>query len=327
MPSRNPLAPIVACLLALLAGCAAEPALPEAPAGAQAVSLLGRPLEAPPLPPERRAALENDLAQAELRLQSQPDSEDAAIWVGRRRAYLGDFRGAITVFSDGLKRHPRSPALLRHRGHRYITLRSFDLAERDLARAARLTRGTADAIEPDGMPNDRNIPRSTLQTNIWYHLGLARYLQRNWPGAADAFRECLRLSPNDDMTVAASHWLWCSLRRAGRDEDAARVLDPIRTDMDVIENASYHRLLLLYKGLLAPEQIMPDVTQASATDSAIAYGVAHWLLKTGDADRARRAFEWTVRTGAWPSFGVIAAEAELASALYDSPSRARRPAP
>jgi tetratricopeptide (TPR) repeat protein len=296
-----------------LAGCAGEPGLPDVPEGAEAVSLLGTPLERPSLSPQRYAELNQDWLDARHRLLNEPASEDAAIWVGRRLAYLGRYREAITAFSDGIERHPRSAALLRHRGHRYLTVRRYALAERDLARAVRLTRGTPDAVEPDGVPNERGIPRSTLQTNIWYHLGLARYLRRDWPGAADAFRECVRLSPNDDMTVAASHWLWCSLRRAGREADAARVLDPIRPEMDVIENTSYHRLLLLYKGFLEAREIMPDVERASATDSAIAYGVGHWYLTTGDADRARRAFEWAVRTGAWPSFGVIAAEAELAS--------------
>mgnify|MGYP006178114509 CR=1 FL=1 len=47
----------------------------------------------------------------------------------------------------------------------------------DLERAASLVRGRPDEVEPDGAPNRFNIPTSTLQSNIWYHLGLAYYMR------------------------------------------------------------------------------------------------------------------------------------------------------
>ena len=38
-------------------------------------------------------------------------------------------------------------------------------------------------IEPDGQPNARNIPTSTLNSNIYYHLGLAQYLKGEFEAA------------------------------------------------------------------------------------------------------------------------------------------------
>ena len=64
--------------------------------------------------------------------------------------------------------------MYRHRGHRYVSIREFDRAIADLEYAATLIEGTEDEIEPDGMPNAMNIPVSSLHSNIWYHLGLAR---------------------------------------------------------------------------------------------------------------------------------------------------------
>ncbi|MBM4109368.1 MAG: hypothetical protein FJ255_11280 [Phycisphaerae bacterium] len=280
--------------------------------GVEGMSLMGEPLRAPELAPERRARLEADLAKARADLDADPGSEDAAVWVGRRLAYLGRYRDAIAMFSQGLERHPKSAALLRHRGHRYITLRQFDKAIADLEMAGTLIEGAPDRVEPDGAPNPAGIARSTLHTNVWYHLGLARFLKGEWGPAADAYARCLAAAPNDDMRVAASHWLYLSLRRDGRDEQARKVLEPVAETMDVIENQAYHKLLLLYKGLVRPERIVPDAAGATQTDAALTYGVGAWLGLEGKPDHSRAMLERTQLAGPWPAFGVIAAEAELA---------------
>src|SRR5262245_50177770 len=142
-------------LLALLvaAGQAPEP---------EARSLLGRPLFAPAIPDERRQRLEKNLAQAEQEARARPDDADALIWLGRRTAYLGRFREAIAVFTRGLEKHPRDPRFLRHRGHRYVSVRELDKAVADLERAGDLLRWRPDEVEPDGEPNALGIPTSTL---------------------------------------------------------------------------------------------------------------------------------------------------------------------
>src|SRR6185295_12437329 len=143
-------------------------------------------------------------------------------------AYLGRFRDAIAAYTNGIARHADELRLYRHRGHRYITVRQFDLAIADLSRAARLVAGRADEIEQDGAPNQAGIPRSTLQSNIWYHLGLAHYLKGDFTRALAAYREGMKVSRvNDDMLVATSDWLYMTLRRLGRDAEARAVLDPI----------------------------------------------------------------------------------------------------
>ena len=134
------------------------------------------------------AKRETDLAAARAAHEKNPHDADALIWVGRRLGYLGRYRDAIDVFTEGVKKHPRDARMLRHRGHRWITLRDFDRAIRDLDRAAELVRGTPDQIEPDGLPNARNIPTSTLQSNIWYHLGLAHFLKGDFEAALRSYR-------------------------------------------------------------------------------------------------------------------------------------------
>ncbi|MHC5071708.1 MAG: tetratricopeptide repeat protein, partial [Planctomycetota bacterium] len=89
-------------------------------------------------------------------LRSAPRDEERIIWYGRRLAYIGRYEEAIGVYSKGLAVHPDSPKLLRHRGHRYITLRRFADAIADLERAGQLIDTRPDEVEPDGIPNARN---------------------------------------------------------------------------------------------------------------------------------------------------------------------------
>ena len=280
----------------------------------EATSLLGKPLYAPEQPAETRAKLEENLAAAKKDLEANPDSADAAIWVGRRMAYLGRYRDAIDVFSAAIAKHPAEPRLLRHRGHRYISVREFDRARADLSKAAELVANRPDEIEPDGQPNARGIPTSTLKTNIYYHLGLAHYLQGDFSKAADAYRLCMEHSKNADMQVATAHWQYMTLRRLNRADDAKQVLAPITASMDVFENGSYHKLLLMYKGEISPETLMELVKSGGLDGATIGYGVANWHLYNGRKEEARRILQQIVDANAtqWAAFGYIASEAELA---------------
>jgi tetratricopeptide (TPR) repeat protein len=305
------LATALALVLAgLLAACAGR--TPRTAAGSpEAVSLLGAPLFALELTPETRQPREAELAAAYAVYQRDPENADAIIWLGRRVAYLGRYRDAIDIFTEGVRKHPGDPRMYRHRGHRYITVRRFDEAVQDLQRAATLMAGTPDEVEPDGQPNDRNIPLSTLHGNVWYHLGLASYLRGDFARAAHSFRNALTVARNDDSRVAASDWLYRSLRRAGRADEAARVLEPIREGMEIIENQSYHRLLLMYKGVLPPDSLLVFNGQNAVTVATEGYGVGSWFLYNGRPEQAEEVF-WRVTSAEnWTPFGYIAAEADL----------------
>ncbi len=84
----------------------------------------------------------------------------------------------------------------------------FDLAIKDLEKAALLIEGTRDQVEPDGQPDAFNIPVNTLHTNIYYHLGLAYCLKHNFKNAIKAFQKGIKASANDDMLEAMIHWLY-----------------------------------------------------------------------------------------------------------------------
>ena len=280
----------------------------------EATSLLGKPLYAAEQPAETRAKLEENLAAAKKEFDKDPANADAAIWLGRRTAYLGRFRDAIDVYSTAIARHPSEPRLLRHRGHRYVSVREFDKAIADLSKAASLVANRPDEVEPDGQPNSRGIPTSTLKTNIYYHLGLAHYLKGDFAKAADAYRHCMEHSKNADMQVATAHWQYMTLRRLNRVEEANKVLEPISASMEVFENGSYHKLLLLYKGEPTEAALLETVKKGGLDGATIGYGVANWHLYNGRREEARRILQEIVDANAtqWASFGYIASEAEVA---------------
>ena len=292
-----------------------EPATTEAdrplPEGAQAFSLLGEPLYPNPAPPDIAAQQAEDIDVARADYDADPDDADAIIWLGRRIGYTGLYREAIDVFSEGIDKHPADARMYRHRGHRWISVREFDRAIDDLAHAASLEEGEPDEVEPDGQPNERGIPTSTLQSNIHYHLALAHYLKGDFGAAVPAYEDYIAVTTNPDQLVAISHWWYMALRRLGRDDEAAAVLEPVIADLDVIENTSYHQLLLMYKGEIEADELW-DPEQDDPSGVAIAYGVATWHLYNGREEQAAEMYRRILEGSGWAGFGYIAAEAEIA---------------
>ncbi len=280
----------------------------------QALSLMGTELTEKQFPENVLRDRLSKLETAKKNFDESPDSLAYIIWYGRRLAYLSRYKEAINVYTQGLRKHPNSYELLRHRGHRYITIRRFDKAIKDLEEAAFYVRGMAPIIEQDGLPNAQNIPLSTIQYNIWYHLGLAYYLSGNFDKAISSYKKCMELSTNSDLLVATTDWLYMTYRKIGNLELAEQLLDPIGKRMKLLENQDYHQRLLMYKGILSPEDLL-DFSVGTENDPienvTIAYGVGNWFLYNGNTEQAKTIFERIVANDNWDMFAYIAAEVDL----------------
>jgi hypothetical protein len=88
----------------------------------------------------------------------------------------------------------------------------------------------------------------------------------------------------------------------------------MRRNMRIIENQPYHRLMLLYKGVLPPDSVLvaSPTGELSVEDASAAYGVANWHWYNGRRAEAQALWTRIVAGGQWGAFGTIAAEAELA---------------
>ena len=267
----------------------------------------------PILSASAKQTYEENLAEARRGYNKNPNDAEAIIWLGRRMAYLGQYKEAIKIFGEGINKQPKDARMYRHRGHRFLSLRCFDDAIRDFESAAKLIKGKPDEIEPDGMPNAKNIPTSTLQSNIWYHLGLAYYLKGDFKRAIGAYKEAMKVSKNNDMLAATSHWYYMALRRSERNKDAERVLEPFDGDFELIENEDYLKLLRLYRGEVRPERLADEFGAKAETlgNASLGYGLGNWYLYNGDKDKAIDIFRKITAGNQWSSFGYIAAEAEI----------------
>jgi tetratricopeptide (TPR) repeat protein len=264
--------------------------------------------------PDLRAAREAQLSDALAAHASDP-SEANAIWVGRRLAYLGMHEHAVVWFEEQLGLWPDSFRLRRHLGHRWITLREFERARAVLDEARALAADVPDEIEPDGQPNARGIPTSTLQGNIDYHRALAAYLLGDFDAAIEAWRACVETwATNDDSRVAAGHWLLLTLRRAGREAEFASVVAALPAAPDVIENHAYRELVDLHAGRVSAVSLL-GLAADPVHDATRTFGVARWYLDhpgATDEDRARGAalLRLVAEQAPWESFARVAAEVD-----------------
>ncbi|CAA9244934.1 MAG: hypothetical protein AVDCRST_MAG50-1912 [uncultured Acidimicrobiales bacterium] len=268
-----------------------------------------------------RERSQRTLEAAERAHRSDPTLANT-VWYGRVLGFRNRFDEAIDVFTAGLEQHPDSFELLRQRGHRYISTRRFPEALADLQRAADLIDGMELWLEPDGPDNELPVPPTSIQFNTYYHLGLAHYLLRQWDEAAATYRLCRDWVADEDYDgiTACADWLYMTLRRAGDDQQAATVLEDVPAglaDEQFLEGPSYYRRLRMYRGELAPEDLLnPDRgTQAIHSLETIyatqGYGVGNWYLYNGDLDRASAVFERILEGKGTGAFGYIAAELDL----------------
>jgi tetratricopeptide (TPR) repeat protein len=236
---------------------------------------------------------------ARAKLAADPNNPALAIALSQAQAGRRQYREAIDTCTKALAAAPDNADLLIERGHRELGMRNFTAAQTDLERATTL--------------NAKNIQG-------FYHLGLADYFQGQFDAAADAFRKALALAPDSDNVIDCTNWLYVSLRRANRQEDAAQVLGKITPE---IKNtgphyAFYLRLLHFYQGSMSEVDVLPakpkdanDLEGELAFDT-VTYGVGNWHLYAHDPDRPAELFKQVVAGEAWNAWGFIGSEAELA---------------
>lgn len=303
---------VLVCFLLSACGPSPEPSsdpLPEQQFLGEAISFLGDTLMRPS--EDEVSFHENDSLLQEAYTLYIADSTDLdnIIWYGRRLAYLSRYKDAIEIFTKGMKHHPNSPELYRHRGHRYITIRHLDAAIEDFRHGAKLASKRNIEIEPDGIPNKLNIPLSNLHFNLYYHLGLAYFLKADYKNAIEAYLSCMKYSDNPDLKIATTDWLYLSYLRAGDKKSADLLLKDIHPHIEIIENDGYLERLLIYKGDKEPVALHdPAIDPVMfATQN---YGISCWYDLNGHPEEAAAIRRLILKSAFWPAFGYIAAEAD-----------------
>jgi tetratricopeptide (TPR) repeat protein len=132
----------------------------------ETMSLLGEPLFPPSLSKADKTKAHAELATARAVYDRQPSKPEAILGLEQALRALGKIGDALELLTHGLEANPEEPRLLLERGRGYITIRKFEVASRDLVKAA------------------ATLPAAHCA------LGLAQYLSADYARAKDSYAKC-----------------------------------------------------------------------------------------------------------------------------------------
>jgi len=239
------------------------------------------------------------VAAAEKNLAADPGNVKLILKLSQALAALWQEKEVSPFARAVWQSIPDNADLLTERGHRELPLREFARARRDLARAV--------ALDPK-------------QTEAYYHLGLAYYFLGEFGPAAEAFCKGRDLVTSQDSIVNFTNWCYVAIRRAGHQEEAAKVLEKVPAGMQSNPGHTefYFNLVRFYQGrkteaeILPPEPRHPGDVEAELAFDTIAYEIGNWHLYNGDPANARTYFERVAKGAVWVTWGFIGSETELA---------------
>lgn len=115
---------------------------------------------------------------------------------------------------------------------------------------------------------------------MWYHLGLSYFLLGMYDKADWAYTRCAALNKTADDICAVTDWHYMTLKRLGKDEEAAKLLDEITEDMPVSDEVanSYYQRLRVYKGCARRKRSSP--TRATMRGWTLSRRASAWRTTT-----------------------------------------------
>jgi Flp pilus assembly protein TadD len=239
------------------------------------------------------------VAAAQKNLAADPKSPALLLKLAQAQISVWEDNEAIATLNRALAISPQDAALYTERGHRQVPLRHFAQARADLYHAAQL--------DPKNMA-------------AYYHLGLAHYFLGDFSPAADAFRHAVETAPNTDEIINSTNWLYAALRRAKRNDEAAKALEAVPPEMTNKEphTRAYLNLVRFFQGRMSEADALPAEPPANNTDQevelpfdTIAYGIGNWHLYNGDMPKAEEYFHRVLKGHVWITWGFVGSEAEL----------------
>ena len=132
----------------------------------ETMSLLEKPLFAPPLSKDERGKREAALAAAREAYDRDRASVDAVLALSRAQMALGRVGDALEVLTRGVESKPDDARLALERGRGLIVIRKFEVAAKELRKPA------------------ETLPDASCA------LGMAQYLAADYPHAREAFSKC-----------------------------------------------------------------------------------------------------------------------------------------
>lgn len=238
---------------------------------------------------------DEELLAVNAKLEADPDN--AELWMEKGLVFAKNslYREAEECYAHAISLDPFNGILYRHRAHRFLSQWRFEDARADFVIASRLIPGNWD---------------------VWYHLGLSNFLLGDYKKAAAAYQRCLDLSVREDELIAVCDWYYMTLVRLGDREAAEKVLENIHEDFDPGENGDYFRRLLMYKGLVAPADVLPaDISGMVPLDViTLGFGLSNYYWYNGEQEKSNALIDRILEVGdsgdCYFAFGYLAAKVD-----------------
>jgi len=230
------------------------------------------------------------IARAGQALAADPRNISKLVALGTAQAGARQMREAIATFTRGLEIEPNNALLYRWRGHRHLSVRELDRAEADFAK---------------GLALDSAV------YGIWYHLGIVKFVEGDFNAAVNAFTRAQPLAPDPGELAGSTDWLWMSLARAGRMDEAKAMLARHPDSLKTAPDYAYTKRLSMYRQEIGPDFLVTASDSADVQLATLSFGRGNWHLVMSDTATAKKWFRAAVKSGGWPGFGFIVAEAEL----------------
>jgi tetratricopeptide (TPR) repeat protein len=238
---------------------------------------------------------DEELNAINCRLESQPES--AGLWLQKGLCLAGAslFREAGECFARAIALEPFNGMLYRHWAHRMLSQWRFEDACAGFVIASRL------------------IPENW---DVWYHLGLSHFLLGQYAKAAKAYQRCLELSVREDELIAVCDWYYMTELRLGDRDAAEKILEYIHEDFDPGPNTAYFRRLLMYKGILSPEEVLPE--DPASLDAlqliTMGFGLSNYYYYNGEVAKSNEILDMIIKAGDendyYFAFGYLAAKVD-----------------
>ena len=242
------------------------------------------------------------VAAAQKALDADPKNVDLLQKLEQAQAGVWQYREAVATCTRALALALNNADLYIERGHRDLALRRFTQARADLDRAVQL-----DATKLDA----------------YYHLGLAHYFLGEFSEAADAFRHAVDKAPTVESRINSTNWLYASLRRAGKTDEAAQALAKVTPNVTTADSHSQFYLNLLrffQRSKNENEVVPPEPPRDNAVDpepelrfDTVAYGVGNWFLYNGNKAKALEYFDKIAKGHVWVTWGFVGADVDSAT--------------
>ena len=230
---------------------------------------------------------ENEKALEAYDRAASLDASRADIQLGRCRtlARLTRHADAVAACDRAVTLDPASWEAVRDRGHYLINLNRLDAALSDMEKAASMKQG---------------------DYQIDYHLGLAYFITGDYARAVPVWQACVKDAPEPGNKVACYAWLYPSLRKAGRDAEAAQALDAALA-LGAKPDAAYMNRLMLFKGTLSEAEAARQMEASALQQATTGFSIGLWHELNGRADEAREYYQKATASDARTAFGHVAA--------------------